>query len=304
MASGTGLFNLKIHRWDEELLDICAVRTSSLPEITNEIKPGTRARFSIETVFSPIGDGAAGNLGSGADRHGVAAINIGTSAAVRIVQDRHEASRTRIPTGLFRYLIDPKLFVMGGAVSNAGNLREWCLRELRLENKPALLDRALPRKAAASDSLTVLPFWIKERAPTWPERQLGIVDNLEQSTTATKILRATTTSVFYRLAQILELLEEERGRSQEIIVSGGIVDSLPAIRILADALGRDIKVSGEREASLRGAAVHVLNQLGMQPDRPTHHRLIRFDSRLAEKHRQRRRRQIKLEALLEQPTKL
>ena len=68
----------------------------------------------------------------------------------------------------FRYVLGNKRFVVGGAISNAGNLREWALRELRLAKTHAQKPK-LSRTAAAHDSLVVLPFWVDERAPTWPD---------------------------------------------------------------------------------------------------------------------------------------
>ena len=50
--------------------------------------------------FPGIGDGAASNLGSGATRPGLAAINVGTSAAVRVIR---EAKGVRAPLGLSCY---------------------------------------------------------------------------------------------------------------------------------------------------------------------------------------------------------
>jgi sugar (pentulose or hexulose) kinase len=70
------------------------------------------------------------------------------------------------------------------------------------------------------------------------------------------------------------------------------------LSLLADALGRDIWVSPESEASLRGAAVNVLEKLGYQ-DRPwPKGKLVRHNRRFAEKHRARRARQAELESIL------
>src|SRR5205814_5805956 len=178
-------------------------------------------------------------------------IKMGTSAAARTLN----RSEKNIPFGLFRYVVDRERFVIGGAVSNAGNLREWCLRHLRLRMTEA---KALSRSAAANDVLTILPFWVNERAPTWPEKLRGTILGLTQSTDAAAILRAATCATFYRVANILERLETKTGRAEQIIVSGGILRSKESLPVLADALGRDIGVASEAEASLRGAAVYVL----------------------------------------------
>ena len=216
MASGTGLYDLRTKRWHEDLRQACEIGIEKLAVISEAPQRATLFPGLREAqVFTAVGDGAAGNLGCGADGGGRIAINLGTSAAVRIMEGPR-TTRTPIPFGLFRYAVDSERTVMGGAISNAGNLRRWCARELRiLENE----ENALSRKAAAADALTVLPFWIAERAPTWPEKLRGTIVGLTQSTDSAEIFRATTTAVFYRLAEILALLEKSRGRAREIIVS-------------------------------------------------------------------------------------
>jgi gluconokinase len=291
MASATGLYNVAQREWDEELCKVCHVDPEKLPVISQESENREGPR-----IFTAIGDGAAGNLGSGADRPGIIAINMGTSAAVRMMQTNHQAAQTKVPFGLFRYMVDAQRSVIGGAVSNAGNLRVWCLRNMQLKESEA--DRALSRAKAPADALTVLPFWAGERAPTWPERQLGVIDGLNQSTRASDVLRATTTAVLYRLAQIFDLIEAATARPRRIIVSGGIVHSMAAIKLLADAIGRDVEIAREAEASLRGAAVHVLNQMGIPTGPERAGKTIKCNRALAAKHRQRRKRQMELESVL------
>jgi gluconokinase len=292
MASATGLYNFALRTWDERLCDVCEVDGAKLPSISaqSESRSGVR-------VFHPIGDGAAGNLGSGASQPGIIAINVGTSAAARMVQlNQQVRNQAPVPFGLFRYVVDARRSVVGGAVSNAGNLRVWCLRELRLREGD--VNRALSRTKAVADALNVLPFWVNERAPTWPEQQLGVIEGVSQSTRATDILRTTTTAVFYRLSQIIELLEAGIGCSRQIIVSGGIVHSLATIKLLADALGRNVIIAREREASLRGAALHSCTQLGIKLRVDSTGRLVRCNPALAAKHQKRRDRQAELESIL------
>jgi gluconokinase len=300
MASATGLYNLTRRDWDDELCDACQVDPNRLSKLT-DIVAKTSARSTAlaqARIFPAIGDGAAGNIGSGADRQGIVAINVGTSAAVRMMQTNRQAGQTNLPLGLFRYIVDPQRSVIGGAVSNAGNLRQWCLHELRLQENSREIASAFSRSAGAVDSLVVLPFWVSERAPSWPERQSGVIDGLKQSTSAADILRATTTALFYRLAQILDLMESATERVRRIIVSGGMSRSPTEMKLLADALGRDIEVAHKPEASLRGAAIHALNQLGIQVETGTGGKIGKCDRALAAKHRHRRQRQIDLEALL------
>jgi gluconokinase len=296
MASATGLYDLRAKGWHGDLCQACEVDSKRLGVLAEVSTVDATAFREIEDakIFTALGDGAAGNLGCGADAKGRIAINIGTSAAVRMMDSRRNPA-TPTPFGLFRYVVDRERTVVGGAVSNAGNLRRWCLRELRLQETEA---KALSRSAGAMDAITALPFWVGERAPTWPENVAGAIVGLNQASDAAQIFRTTTCAVFYRLAEILDLLEKTSGPAKEIIVSGGILQSPASLRLLADSLGHDICISSQTEASLRGAAVYVLEKLGRVPAPLPKARLVRRNPSLAEKHRIRRARQIALERLL------
>ncbi|MFL6528161.1 MAG: gluconokinase [Chthoniobacterales bacterium] len=285
MASATGLLDLNRRQWDEELCQACGVMVDTLENISAVAAVGGRRQRPRLQVFTAIGDGAASNVGCGADRAGMFAINIGTSGAVRAITNRGG----RVPFGLFRYVLDEKREVIGGAISNAGNLRNWCVAELQLGNAHAI-ERALDRTRAADNPLNVLPQWVEERSPDWPDDNGGIIRGLRQSTTASDIFAAATCSVFYRLATILELLEKPFGRAKELVVSGGVLQSSAAVRLLSDCLGRDIRTSAEMESSLRGAAVYALRRLGADPPLLPLGALVRCRPQLARKHRARRAR--------------
>jgi gluconokinase len=295
MASATGLYDVRTKGWHYDLCRACKIDPDQLDALCESSDRAAAGPSELRNarVFNPIGDGAAGNLGSGADTAGRVAINVGTSAAVRWFQSEN-AGRPPAPFGLFRYAVDQERPVIGGAVSNAGNLHQWCLRQLKVRLTEG---RALSRTAAASDDLTILPFWVNERAPTWPEKLRGTIVGLNQTTNAAAMFRAAMCATFYRLADILELLEQNKGRAKQIIVSGGILRSRPSLLLLADSLGRDICISAQPEASLRGAAVYALEKLGYAPTPLRKPKLIRPDRALAKKHSIRRERQAALEKL-------
>jgi len=287
MASGTGLYDFARGDWDGELVEASCLTRSQLGLLRDELNTGNL------TVYPALGDGAASNLGSGASTRGTVAINVGTSAAVRTIP----SSGAALPFGLFRFVVDQKRSLLGGAVSNAGDLRVWCRQELRLPNNERALEKILRQAGPASDSLTILPFWVSERAPTWPEHLGGIIHGLTQATTAADLLRGTTVAVYYRLAQILIQLESVIGRAKNIVVSGGILQSPASLKLLADSLGRDVKVCPHQEASLRGAAVHALERMGKIVPPLKLGKIIRHDRRTAAKALQARMRQNQLEEL-------
>ncbi len=295
MASGTGLFNVSTLQWDAEILRRCRLSPQALNPLSEEplvLSGHVRRKFPElhdALVFPAIGDGAASNLGSGTTSTDLAALNFGTSAAVRVMR---RTRRARAPFGLFCYRVDAARVLIGGAVSNAGNLRAWCLRELDLPDDPDVLERALAAHSGADHGLIVLPFWTSERAPTWPEDLRGAIAGLTQATSALDILRATQEAVFQRLAQIAEQLP-----AQWFVVSGGIEKSPAELQLLADVLGRRLIVCSEAEASLRGAAVFALEKLGVVVPVPSAGREIRPRLRFSRRYAVARRRQVELEKL-------
>ncbi len=301
MASGTGLLDGRTLRWDQPLLRRCGLHKSQLNPISEaptSIRPAMVRRFpELRDVpwYPAIGDGAASNLGSGAVAPGVAAINVGTSAALRVVVKPQTDPRKPLgPLGLFAYRIDTHRQLVGGAVSNAGNLRAWALRELQVGD-PAQLEKLLRGRPLPVENLTVLPFWMAERAPTWPEDMPSVIMGITQSTTALDLLQTLQESSYHRLAQIADAVEKAARRKLTFIVSGGLQRSPNSLQRLANVLGRTVYPSFEPEASLRGGALFALEQIGCRFTRPALGAAIRPKSIPARAYVLARQRQAQLE---------
>src|SRR5262245_47967432 len=135
MASGTGLRQLG-GGWDPELLDLLDVREAQLPPEAAELRglrPGPRRRWpqlARAIWLCAAGDGALANLGSGGVDPSQRARTVGTSGALRAITDRQPG---RLARGLWCYLLEPGRYVVGGSLSNGGNLYAWLLPTLRVE---------------------------------------------------------------------------------------------------------------------------------------------------------------------------
>jgi gluconokinase len=302
MASGTGLLDGHTLTWDKTLLRRCGIADAKLNWISDAplliSKPHANRFTELASVkwFPAIGDGVASNLGSGATAPGVAAINVGTSAALRVVLKRRPVDgKPLAPFGLFSYRVDEERRLLGGAVSNAGNLRAWALRELKLPDDPAVIEKLLSKRIGPVEGLTLLPFWIAERAPTWPEELPSAVVGITQGTTALDLLQALQEATYLRLAQIGVEVEKAAGKKLSFIVSGGIQHSKNSLQRLADALGRPVYASSEPEASLRGAACFAMEKLGGKPSAPKVGWAIKPQAGAAKAYVLARERQVKLE---------
>lgn len=266
MASATGLFDQNEKVWDEEVLDALPVSPSRLSPISDEPAHGlegewTRRWPTLREVpwFPAVGDGAASNVGCGCVRKDTLALMVGTSGAMRILW---KADSVETPPGVWRYRADTERVVMGGALSNGGNLIEWLRATLRLP-EPEEAERLLANMEPGAHGLTFLPLLAGERGPGWADRANGVIAGLSMASGPVDILRAAMESVALRFAIIAEMLEEvSPGQKRVIATGGGLINSPAWTRIMADTLGRTITLSEVEEASSRGAALLALEKLG------------------------------------------
>jgi gluconokinase len=278
MASGTGLFNQQFNAWqqpdagqragawDTDMLDACAIGPGRLPPVDDTpvigLASAWRARWpTLASVpwLPAAGDGACSNLGTDCSSPDRIALNVGTSAALRLVTPPPSA----VPWGLWHYRVDASRHLIGGATSEGGNVLAWARRTLALPGDDAALDTALAAVAPDSHGLTALPFLAGERSPGWRGDARAAVAGISLATTAPQILRALVEAVAYRLATVYDRLAPAAAPGHAIIASGGVLaHSRVFTQVLADALGVPLEVREGTEASSRGAALLALAALG------------------------------------------
>ncbi len=275
MASGTGMLVTRERVWDNELIKALGVRREQLPELgdLHDSVSGLTPEFAsawppLRDVpwFPAVGDGAAACVGSGCANLENWSLTIGTSSAMRVVVP---PDRVIPPMGLWLYLIDAKRGVLGGALSEGGNLLSWLDAVLEL---PALHDAASLVGALEPDGhgLTILPFISGERSLGWHAEARMTIKGISIHTSPAELLRAGMEALAYQLEAVYEQLcgaLKLDATTPRIIGSGGALLSSPILQsIIADTLGTTIYPSRDHEASARGAALLALEALGQIKD--------------------------------------
>src|SRR5215211_3540678 len=266
MASVTGLFDQKRRRWDGETLEALPAEEAQLSVISDEPRRGLAKEWAErwpalrETPWVPAaGDGACSNVGSGCTGSDRLALMVGTSGAMRVLW---KAESVEIPDGPWCYRADAERCVMGGALSDGGNLVEWLRNTLRLPD-PEETEELLSDMEPDSHGLTFLPLLAGERGPGWADLANGTVSGLSMTTRPVEILRAAMEAVAYRFAIIAEMLETASPGKKQVIASGGGLTHSPTwTQIMSDTLGKPVTLAGVKEASSRGAVLLALQALG------------------------------------------
>ena len=268
-ASATGMFLHESGSWDVELCRACGVSPEQLGTIvdlddTNAEPVAAIARrwpqLKGARWIPPVGDGAASNLGAGCATAGRATLMIGTSGALRQLWTTQ--SSPAVPFGLWRYWLDRRRVIVGGALSNGGNFVAWMRQTLNLPYTPK--DEAhLAKLAPDSHGLTVLPFLAGERSPDYPVHASAAVAGLKLATTRHDILRAGLESIGYRFLDVLDELVTVTPVSRLVAAGTALTASHVWPQILADVLGRPVALPRAAELTSRGAAIVGFEQLGL-----------------------------------------
>ncbi len=268
MASGTGLLDQRRLQWDREMLEAAGLGEDHLPQLEGSHVPvhGLRPAFARRWPalaripwFPALGDGACSNIGAGATGPGRAAIMIGTSGAIRVM---HPARPVRLARGLWAYRADRRRALVGGALSNGGNVVEWLQTTLGLA-AIRRREQALAGRPPDGHGLTMLPLLAGERSPGWADHATGTLTGITLHTGPLDILQAGMEAVCYRFAVLEAMLARALpGRRRLIATGAGLLRSPVWMQIMADVLGKPLTASAEPEGSSRGAALMALEALG------------------------------------------
>jgi gluconokinase len=278
-ASATGVMDQDTCAWDPAMLDASGIRDAQLapiigPDAHARLRPRLAARWPAlahATWIPAAGDGALNNVGAGCVRRDRAAVMVGTSGAMRVLWTPRRTEAPSVPFGLWRYRLDRRRVLVGGALSNGGNAREWLLELTagRQPNNPRVNRAQQDRLQQLADALppdahglTILPFLAGERSPEYRPNARGAIHGLTLETRAEHLLRAMMEAIAYRLAVVAGELQPAFRLREMVAAGGGLERSAAWTQILADTLGRPVRLCADAELTSRGAAAVALEQLG------------------------------------------
>jgi gluconokinase len=273
-ASATGLFLHDTNGWDAELCEACDIEPERLGAIVDLDDRAAEPSAAIarrwpqlrDAVWVPCaGDGALNNVGAHCTTRGRAALMIGTSGALRQLWTTDSAPA--VPFGLWRYWLDRRRVVVGGALSNGGNFVTWMRQTFGFDTDAkhaTRTDVSIARVAPDAHGLTILPFLAGERSPDYPADAHATMTGLRLATTREHILRAGLESVGSRFLEVHEDLVTVAPVTRLVATGTALTASRVWPQILADVLGCAIAVPRDSELTSRGAAIIGFEQLGLR----------------------------------------
>jgi len=271
LASGSQLLNINSVKWDERVLEAVGISEDHLPELVEgdrvfeRLPAHAAAQLGLEEgvpVALGASDGALSNVGLGAVREGVCAVNLGSSGAVRVVsrQPIWDDGKMRF----FCYYIASRHWLCGGAVNNCGIVLRWYRDNFAEKEKEkaaelgvdvySLLDEEAEKVQAGCDGLMFLPFMSGERFPIRDPYVRGMLFGLSLGHGRGHVIRSMIEGITFTIKWIADALEEHT-RIDVVKISGGGARSRLWRQVVSDVFEKKVVKTNVEEASALGAAI-------------------------------------------------
>ncbi len=271
-ASGMLLLDVRKRDWSTDLLSALDLPESLLAKCVESHEPTGTLRKDVSdelglsekcVVVGGAGDCAAGAVGNGIVRSGLASTSIGTSGVVFVHSDEPRID----PAGrahTFCHAVDGAWHLMGVSLSAGGTLQwfrdalapelaEKCLAE-GLSAYEALTKEAM-NVPPGSEGLFCLPYWAGERTPHADPNARGCLIGMTLAHGRGHVVRAIMEGVTFALRDSLEIFKELGVPIEQIRASGGGAKSEFWRQIQADTFGQPVTTINAEEGPAYGVAL-------------------------------------------------
>lgn len=258
-ASRTMLYDLRNHRWDDELLRILRVPASLLPSVFPS--SGVLAKSQPQWLGAAVsiaglaGDQQAALFGQMCVQPGMAKNTYGTGCFLLLNTGSQPVdSRHRLLTTAAWELDGQTSFALEGAVFVAGAAVQWLRDGLGLIASARDIE-ALAASVPDSGGVVFVPALTGLGAPHWDPDARGSIRGLTRGTTRAHLARATLEGVAQQVADVLDAMQQDAGiLLQELRVDGGAASNNLLLQIQADLLGVPVVRPTITETTALGAA--------------------------------------------------
>jgi len=256
-ASRTMLFNIRTMEWDDELLALCSVPRSMLPQVKASSSCYGTVRMWDESI--PIcgvcGDQQAALFGQGCFCEGSAKNTYGTGCFLLM----HTGNRPIIgKSGLLATVAAGEEgkapeYALEGSVFVGGAVIQWLRDELGLISSAAQSEE-IASALTDTDGVYVVPAFTGLGAPYWNMYARGTIVGLTRGQSRERLIRAALESIAYQTADVLSLMEEQTGRHiSHLRADGGASRNRLLMQFQADISARPVELA-QSEATAMGAA--------------------------------------------------
>ena len=268
----TGIRTADQLEWDQRVLDALRIPTAALPEVVDSsgVIGEATALPGAPPIAGILGDQQASLLGQGCVAPGDAKITFGTGGMLDLCLSERPTFATQGSGGTFpivtRGLGGQRRWGLEAVMLAAGTNVEWLRDDLGII-ADAAESHAVAAACADTDGVAYVPALLGLGTPTWDYGARGALLGITRGTGRPQIVRAVLEGVANRAADLVEAAEADGGLAIPTLrIDGGMSDNPTFVQALANATGRSVEVSPERESTTLGAAYAAGLALGAWAD--------------------------------------
>lgn len=265
-ASRTMLYNIRTHRWDDELCKLFGVPMECLPEVRSSAE--VLGHFNYCSRNIPIaglaGDQQSALFGQGCLSAGKGKITYGTGMFMLLsTGERISSSKCGMITTVAASYGGKVSYALEGSVFNAGSCVQWLRDELGLISSSAESEE-LAVKVKDSGGVYFVPAFTGLGAPYWDSAARASFTGISRGTNKYHLVRAVLESIAFSAKDLAENMCADSGiEISEIGVDGGASSNDFLMQFQSDVLGVRLVRPSERESTALGAAYLAGLALGL-----------------------------------------
>jgi len=268
----TGLRTPDQTSWDAKVLEALRIPETSLPDVVDSmaVVGSATALPGAPTIAGILGDQQAALLGQGCVDPGQTKITFGTGGMLDMCLSERQSHPTQGPHGTFPIVTSSRDGVrrwgLEAVMLAAGTNIEWLRDDLGI-----ISDAAESHEVASlcedSGGIAYVPALLGLGTPTWDYGARGALLGITRGGGRPQIVRAVLEGIAQRAADLVEAAEADSGvEIPTLRIDGGMSDNPTFVQALANATGRPVEISPEREATTLGAAYAAGLALGAWAD--------------------------------------
>ncbi|NLJ95493.1 MAG: xylulokinase [Clostridiaceae bacterium] len=199
------------------------------------------------------GDQSMQSVGNGLYKAGDRMLTIGTSGQIIHLTDSPKFN-PKLNTQTYTHVLPDVWFSMA-AILSAGSTLTWFRNTFLPDASYTDLSNMAATVPIASEGILFFPAMMGERTPHLDPMTRGVFQGFSFKHKKEHFVRAILEGVCFEMKEGLGILDELYGKTETLLVSGGITNSPVWLEILSNILNVKVQVNSQAEQACIGAAM-------------------------------------------------
>ena len=260
-ASGMLLMDVEHKCWSEEMLSMCGIDQSVMPElyesyeVTGTVLPEVAEILGLPEgvkVVAGAGDNAAAAVGTGTVTDGACNISLGTSGTIFISSDKFAVDPNN---ALHAFAHANGRYHLMGCMLSAASCNKWLCDEILKTGDYAAEQEGITDDRLGRNNVFFLPYLMGERSPVNDTDARGTFTGLSMDTTRQDIVQAVLEGVAFAIRDSLEVARSLGLDIRSSRICGGGAKSPLWRKMMANVLGITLEIPKAEEGPGYGGAM-------------------------------------------------